>query len=101
MPAALISEMTRDSTISNAWRVFRRCLEALTLAWPSLAGAGGAAGAAPPPEPAACRTVRLADAGWTDITVTTAMVSALLRDLGYEPHTTLLSVPVTFSMMKG
>jgi glycine betaine/proline transport system substrate-binding protein len=45
--------------------------------------------------------VRLADAGWTDITVTTAMVSALLRDLGYEPHTTLLSVPVTFSMMKG
>jgi glycine betaine/proline transport system substrate-binding protein len=92
--------MTRDSTISNAWRVFRRCLEALTLACLGLAGAGGAAGAATPPEPAACRTVRLADAGWTDITVTTAMVSAVLRDLGYQPHTTLLSVPVTFSMMK-
>jgi glycine betaine/proline transport system substrate-binding protein len=63
-------------------------------------GAGGASSAATPSEPTACRTVRLADAGWTDITVTTAMVSGLLRDLGYEPQTTLLSVPVTFAVMK-
>ena len=92
--------MTRTSTISNAWHVFRRCLEALALACLSLAGAQAAPSAATAPEPAACRTVRLADAGWTDITVTTAMVSVLLRELGYQPQTTLLSVPVTFAVMK-
>jgi glycine betaine/proline transport system substrate-binding protein len=27
-------------------------------------------------EPASCRTVRLADVGWTDVTATTAMLSA-------------------------
>jgi glycine betaine/proline transport system substrate-binding protein len=51
-------------------------------------------------EPAACRAVRLADVGWSDVTATTAMLSAVLRDLGYEPRTTLLSVPVTFASMK-
>ena len=57
--------------------------------------------AAPAPqEPAGCRTVRLADIGWTDVTASTALVSRLLRDLGYEPATTVLSVPVTFASMK-
>src|SRR5260370_13707201 len=51
-------------------------------------------------EPASCRTVRLADVGWTDVTATTAVLSALLRDLGYDAQTTLLSVPVTFASMK-
>ena len=45
--------------------------------------------------------MRLADVGWTDVTATTAVFSQVLRDIGYEPHTTLLSVPVTFSVMKG
>ncbi len=92
--------MTRSSTISSAWRVFRRCAEALALALAGLAGLPGVARAGTPPEPAACRTVRLADAGWTDVTVTTALLSELLRDLGYEPRTTLLSVPVTFAVMR-
>jgi len=92
--------MTGNSTISSAWHVFRRWPEAFVLALLGLAGGHDVASAGTAPEPAACRTVRLSDAGWTDITVTTALLSALLRDLGYEPQTTLLSVPVTFSVMK-
>src|SRR5471030_445755 len=51
-------------------------------------------------ETAACRTVRLSDIGWTDVTATTALVSDLLRDLGYEPQVTVLSLPVTYASMK-
>jgi glycine betaine/proline transport system substrate-binding protein len=91
--------MTMSSTIWNAWRAFRRSAEALILALLALGGLGVAA-AGTAPEPQACRSVRLADAGWTDVTVTTALLSAVLRDLGYEPSTTLLSVPVTFAVMK-
>ncbi|HTX23420.1 MAG TPA: choline ABC transporter permease subunit [Steroidobacteraceae bacterium] len=90
--------MTRSSTISNAWRAFRGVPEALVVAFSSLAGVSQAAGV--PLEPGACRTVRLADAGWTDVTVTTALLSDLLHDLGYAPSTTLLSVPVTFASMR-
>jgi glycine betaine/proline transport system substrate-binding protein len=52
-------------------------------------------------EPASCRTVRLSDVGWTDVTATTAVLTQVLRGLGYDPQTTLLSVPVTYSVMKG
>src|ERR1039458_4348127 len=48
----------------------------------------------------ACRTVRLSDVGWTDVTATTALFSVLLADLGYQPRVTVLSVPVTFASMK-
>jgi len=92
--------MTATSTISSAPRVFRRCPELLAIALLTLAGVSAVARASPPLEPASCRNVRLADAGWTDVTVTTALLSELLRDLGYQPHTTLLSVPVTFAVMK-
>ncbi|MGO9593797.1 MAG: choline ABC transporter permease subunit [Steroidobacteraceae bacterium] len=47
-----------------------------------------------------CQTVRLADIGWTDVTATTALFSVLLRDLGYRPEVTVLSVPVTYASMK-
>jgi glycine betaine/proline transport system substrate-binding protein len=47
-----------------------------------------------------CHTVRLSDVGWTDVTATTALFSVLLRDLGYQPQVTVLSVPVTFASMK-
>ena len=43
----------------------------------------------------------MADVGWTDVTATTAVLTQVLRGLGYEPQTTLLSVPVTFAVMKG
>jgi glycine betaine/proline transport system substrate-binding protein len=51
-------------------------------------------------EPASCRTVRLSDIGWTDVTSTTALTSQLLRRLGYTPEVTVLSVPVTYASMK-
>jgi glycine betaine/proline transport system substrate-binding protein len=51
-------------------------------------------------EAASCQTVRLSDIGWTDVTATTAIVSELLRELGYEPQVTVLSVPVTYASMK-
>ncbi|MBM7062296.1 choline ABC transporter substrate-binding protein [Pseudomonas sp. UL073] len=52
-----------------------------------------AAGAA---EPASCATVRFADVGWTDISVTTAVASEVLEALGYQTKTRMLSVPVTY-----
>src|ERR1700729_2497552 len=51
-------------------------------------------------EAPSCRIVRLSDIGWTDVTATTALVSSLLRDLGYEPQVTVLSLPVTYASMK-
>ena len=66
----------------------------------ALALGSAAVRAAAVSEPASCRTVRLADIGWTDVTATTAVLSALLRDLGYDAQTTRLSVPVTFASMQ-
>ena len=87
--------MTRNSTISKRWRVFRACREILAVVLLGLASMGAMA------EPGSCRTVRMADVGWTDVTATTAVLAQVLRGLGYEPQTTLLSVPVTFAVMKG
>ncbi|HEY6482656.1 MAG TPA: choline ABC transporter permease subunit [Steroidobacteraceae bacterium] len=94
--------MTRSSTISKAWHAFRRSPELLiaALAGLGLIGATAPASAVAAPEPAACRVVRLADVGWTDVTATTALLSEVLRRIGYEPQTTLLSVPVTYAVMK-
>ena len=92
--------MTRNSTISKRWRVSRPWPEALALTLLASALGSTAVRAAAVSEPAGCRTVQLADVGWTDVTATTAVLSALLRDLGYDAQTTLLSVPVTFASMK-
>src|SRR5258708_4448335 len=51
-------------------------------------------------DPEACRVVRLSDIGWTDVTSTTALFSVVARELGYAPHVTVLSVPVTYASMK-
>lgn len=51
-------------------------------------------------EPQSCQTVRFSDVGWTDITATTAVMSEILKGLGYKPTTQVLSVPVTYSSMK-
>lgn len=50
-------------------------------------------------EPATCKPVKFADVGWTDITATTATASVILKGLGYEPHTDVLAVPVTYTAM--
>jgi glycine betaine/proline transport system substrate-binding protein len=51
-------------------------------------------------DPASCKAVRFADVGWTDITATTAVTSAILEGLGYAPKTQVLSVPVTYTSLK-
>ncbi|WP_393982716.1 choline ABC transporter substrate-binding protein [Xanthobacter nonsaccharivorans] len=48
----------------------------------------------------ACKTVRFADVGWTDIAATTAITSTILKGLGYTPKTQVLAVPVTYTSMK-
>src|SRR3984885_253292 len=59
---------------------------------------------APPPagtrDPAGCQMVRFSDVGWTDVTATTALVTQLLRSIGYSPTVTVLSVPVTFASVQ-
>ena len=50
-------------------------------------------------EPEQCSTVNFSDVGWTDITVTTAVTSAVLDALGYKTKTTMISVPVTYKSL--
>jgi glycine betaine/proline transport system substrate-binding protein len=51
-------------------------------------------------DPVTCQTVRFSDVGWTDVTATTALVTQLLRSIGYSPTVTVLSVPVTFASIQ-
>lgn len=51
-------------------------------------------------DPESCKTVRLSDIGWTDVTATTALTARLLDDLGYTTKITVLSVPVTYQSLK-
>ena len=50
-------------------------------------------------EPEQCSTVNFSDVGWTDITVTTAVTSEILKGLGYKTRTTMISVPVTYKSL--
>ncbi|MBD1597251.1 choline ABC transporter substrate-binding protein [Pseudomonas typographi] len=65
-------------------------LLAATLCLPAMAHAA---------DPAQCSTVNFSDVGWTDVTVTTAVTSAVLQSLGYKTNTTMISVPVTFKSL--
>jgi len=49
---------------------------------------------------ATCKTVRLSDPGWTDITATNGVASVLLDSLGYEADVKTLSVPIGYQAMK-
>lgn len=51
-------------------------------------------------DPASCAAIRLSDPGWTDITSTNAIASALLTGLGYKPQVKTLSVPIGYGAMK-
>jgi glycine betaine/proline transport system substrate-binding protein len=51
-------------------------------------------------DPISCQIVRFSDVGWTDVTATTALVTQLLRSIGYSPTVTVLSVPVTFASIQ-
>ncbi|WP_413227267.1 choline ABC transporter substrate-binding protein [Burkholderia sp. AU30198] len=62
-----------------------------------MSAAAPSAGAA---EPAACRNVRMADVGWSDIAATTGLATTMLSALGYNPSKTIASVPITFAGVK-
>ena len=81
-------------------RMLRQWIAAAWLSGAVLSASSQADTAIAPTDPQNCRSVRLSDIGWTDVTATTAIFSALLKQLGYEPKTTVLSVPVTFASMK-
>lgn len=51
-------------------------------------------------EPEACKLVRMADPGWTDITATNAVAGIVLGALGYEQKVSALSVPITYVGVK-
>ena len=57
-------------------------------------------GAARAADAEACKTIRMSDPGWTDITSTNAIASTLLEALGYEPEVKTLSVPIGYEAMK-
>ena len=73
------------------------CLTAAGIAlcsaslWPVAASAA---------EPAECRTVRMSDPGWTDITSTTTTASVILAALGYQPNVVNLSVAVSIEGLR-
>ncbi|WP_309085007.1 choline ABC transporter substrate-binding protein [Chelativorans sp.] len=47
-----------------------------------------------------CRTIRLSDPGWTDISSTNAIASVILEGLGYAPEVQTLSVLVGYQSLK-
>lgn len=51
-------------------------------------------------EPQACRDVRMAGPGWTDIDATNAMAGVVLTALGYRQDVSNLSVPITYQGLK-
>src|SRR5262249_12605923 len=59
-----------------------------------------AAGAANAGDPDTCKTVRISDIGWTDITATTGTLNVLLTGLGYKPDVKQLSEEVTYTGLK-
>jgi len=63
----------------------------------SLLLSAGAAAAADAP---ACKTIRMSDPGWTDITSTNAIAGVLLGGLGYTQDVKTLSVPIGYESMK-
>jgi glycine betaine/proline transport system substrate-binding protein len=59
-----------------------------------------AASAAAAQEPASCKTVRMAEPGWNDLTLTTAIGATLLNALGYEAKSSVLGVNVIYQGLK-
>lgn len=49
---------------------------------------------------ASCRTVRLADVGWSDIAAANSVLTVVLEALGYRPTATLAALPVALTGMK-
>jgi glycine betaine/proline transport system substrate-binding protein len=83
---------------ASAWLRTRGTPDLLLAMLLALASGGNAFAASA--DPAACRTVRLSDVGWTAESATTAIFGQILTEIGYQPTITVLSVPVTFESMR-
>lgn len=64
-----------------------------------LASTLACAGSLQASESSQCEVVRLADVGWTDITMTTAVTRLLLGELGYRSQVSRLSLPETYAAL--
>ena len=51
-------------------------------------------------EPEACKTVRIADVGWSDNTAQNGLFKTVLKGLGYTPNDQLLQLPVIMEGLK-
>jgi glycine betaine/proline transport system substrate-binding protein len=51
-------------------------------------------------DPASCAKPRFSDVGWTDITATTQIANQILKNLGYKPAISVLSVAITFKSLE-
>ena len=47
-----------------------------------------------------CKTVRMADVGWTDNTAQNGLFKTVLKGLGYEPEDQVLALPVIMESLK-
>lgn len=52
------------------------------------------------PAYADCSTVRLAEPGWTDLALTTAITQILLEGMGHETESDVLGIPIIYQSMK-
>jgi glycine betaine/proline transport system substrate-binding protein len=62
-----------------------------------LAAAGHSANAA---EPDSCKTIRMADVGWTDNTAQNGLFKNLVKPLGYEVKDDVLGLPIVLEGLK-
>lgn len=51
-------------------------------------------------DPASCGKVRLAEPGWNDLAFTTGVGMTLLKQLGYQPQSSLLGIDVIYLSLK-
>lgn len=51
-------------------------------------------------EPESCKTVRLADVGWSDNTAQNGLFKTVLKGLGYTPEDQVLALPVILESLK-
>ncbi|KAF4531192.1 hypothetical protein B566_EDAN019245, partial [Ephemera danica] len=89
MKAEIFASYLSGDAVTTSGKTFFR-LATTSIAVSAFALLSSAAQAAEAPS---CNTVRFADVGWTDITATTAVVSEVLKGLGYKTSTQVLSVP--------
>ncbi|WP_416355013.1 choline ABC transporter substrate-binding protein [Aureimonas phyllosphaerae] len=70
-----------------------------SIAFAALSLGLGVAGGAQAADPASCKTVRMSDPGWSDITSTNALAGVVLKGLGYEQKVETLGVPVGYQAL--